>query len=440
MTPQVYWLALRKRWWLILGLAFLLASFGFVHAKTTTPMYRSTASSYATLSQAGSVSELVQGSTYTQNLMQSIALLATTPKVLDPVIWDLDLDISAATLAKSITATVPLNSFIIEIRATDPDPQRAAEIADSVATELAVTFQQLSPSTPDGSATVRLEKVTPATIPMYAYAPNTRLEVMIWGASGGILGVILALVWALTDTRVRREEDIESAAKIPVLAAIPRERRQLRGGTSQLQVSEAFRRFRANLAFLDAGRHTNAIVVTSPSAGEGKTTSAINLAGALAEIHPRVLLIDCDLRKPNIAKKTGLLGDAGLTSILIGQATLEEMVQPWDGLDVLTSGPTPPNPAQLVESEAMTQLIKEARETYDYVVIDSPPLLPVIDAAMLAQRVGGAVVIARAGRTTRQQLAQAAHSLRTLDTETLGGVLVGTEQSETYYGTRKESE
>ncbi len=440
MTPQVYLLALRKRWWLILGLAFLLAGSGFVHAKTTTPMYRSTATSYATLSQAGSVSELVQGSTYTQNLMQSIALLATTPKVLDPVIWDLDLDITASTLAKSITATVPLNSFLIEIRATNPDPGKAAEIADAVATELAVTVQQLSPSTPDGAATVRLEKVSPATVPMYAYAPNTRLEVMIWGAGGGILGVIGALVWALTDTRVRRETDVEAAAKIPVLAAIPRERKPLRGGTSQPKVSEAFRRFRANLAFVDAGRHANAIVVTSPSAGEGKTTASINLAAALAEIHPRVLLIDSDLRKPTVAEKTGLLSDAGLTSVLIGQATLDEVVQPWGGVDVLTSGPTPPNPAQLVESEAMTQLIEEARETYDYVVIDSPPLLPVIDAAVLAQRVGGAVLVARAGRTTRQQLAQAAQSLRTLDTETLGGVLVGTEQSESYYGTPKASE
>lgn len=130
----------------------------------------------------------------------------------------------------------------------------------------------------------------------------------------------------------------------------------------------------------------------------------------------------------------------GLTSVLIGQATLEDVVQPWGAVEVLTSGPTPPNPAQLIESDAMTRLIEEARGTYDYVVIDSPPLLPVIDAAMLARRVGGAVLVARAGRTTRQQLAQAAHSLRTLDADTLGGILVGTEQSESYYGTSKSSE
>ncbi|MFT3945114.1 MAG: polysaccharide biosynthesis tyrosine autokinase [Ancrocorticia sp.] len=440
MTPQLYLLALRKRWWLIIGLAFVLASAGFAQAKMTTPMYRATAASYATLSQAGNVSELVQGSTYTQNLMQSFALLSTTPRVLDPVIWDLDLDMTAATLAKSITATVPLNSFIIEIQAVSVDPTQAAEIADAVATELAVTAQQLAPSTTGGAATVRLEKVAPATVPIYPFSPNTRMQVMIWGAGGGVLGVLGALVWALTDTRVRREADVEAAAKMPLLGAIPREKKPLRGGSSEPQVSEAFRRFRANLAFVDASRHANAIVITSPSAGEGKTTTSCNLAAALAEIHPRVLLIDCDLRKPTVADKTGLLADAGLTNVLIGQVGLDDVVQSWGNVDVLTSGPVPPNPAQLVESEAMTELIEEARKSYDYVVIDSPPLLPVIDAAMLAQRVGGAVIVARVGRTTRQQLSQAATSLRNLDAETLGGILVGTEQSESYYGSAKASE
>lgn len=435
MTPQAYVHALRKRWWLVVGLALLLAVGGFTNAKMTTPMYESTASSYVTLSQAGSVSELVQGSTYTQDLMQSFALLATTPTVLDPVIEDLELDITSTRLGRTLTVTVPLNSFVIEIRATSADAEEAAAVANGVAEELATAVQRLSPNTTDGGATVRLETVAPAVVPNWPYQPNTRLEVMIWGAGGVVLGVLAALVWALTDTRVRRERDIESAARIPVLASVPKDRKPTRRGTSRPAVDEAFRRVRANLAFLDANRDGNAIVITSPSAREGKTASAIALARALAEVRPRVLLIDGDLRKPTIAGRTGLLAEAGLTNILIGQATFEEMVQPSGDLDVLTSGPVPPNPAQLVEGQAMEELIGLACETYDYVVIDSPPLLPVVDASVLARRVGGALIVARAGRTTRQKLGQAVQNLRAaIDAQALAGILVGTDHAESYYG------
>lgn len=435
MTPQAYLHALRKRWWLIVGFTLLLAACGFVNAKTTTPMFASSTSSYATLSQAGSVSELVQGSAYTQNLMESFAILATTPAVLDPVIEDLELDTTPTRLANSLTATVPLNSFVIEIRATSADAEDAASVADGVATELATVVQRLAPNTADGGATVSLETVAPATVPNYPYEPNTRLEVMIWGGGGFVLGVLAALVWALADTRVRRERDIEAAARIPVLASIPKHRKSARRAVSKPEVGEAFRRVRANLAFLDADRDLNAIVITSPSAREGKTTAAIALARVLAEVQPRVLLIDCDLRKPTVAGQTGLLADAGLTNILIGQATLEDMVQPSGDLDILTSGPVPPNPSQLVEGLAMEELIRRACERYDYVVIDSPPLLPVVDASVLARRVGGALMVARAGQTTRQKLGQAAQDLRAvIDAQAVGGILVGTDQAQSYYG------
>ena len=103
---------------------------------------------------------------------------------------------------------------------------------------------------------------------------------------------------------------------------------------------------------------------------------------------------------------------------------------------VLTSGRVPPNPAQLVESTAMTELIDRARQTYDYVVLDSPPLLPVVDAAVLARSVGGAVIVVRAGRTRRAKLTQAVQALRAIDAEALGTILIGSDKSESYYGTR----
>lgn len=436
MTPQAYFTALRKRWWLIVGLAVALAAAGFGVAKTTTPMYQSTASTYVTLSAAGSVSELAQGSTYTQNLIQSFALLAKTPTVLEPVIDELGIDTSPRSMAGWITVSVPLNSYIIEIRAVSPSPHEAADVANGVADHLATAVQALSPSTEQGTASVRLETVAQAVPAMHPFAPNTRMQTIVWGVGGAALGVVLALVWALTDTRLRTEADVADATQLPVLGQAPRDRRLSSRPAAAPKSSEAFRRLRTNLTFLDAGRKTKAIVVTSPAPGEGKSVSAAALAIALSEVHARVLLIDADLRKPTVALRMGLVAEAGLTSVLIGQASFEDVVQPWgDGaLDVLTSGPVPPNPGQLVESDAMATLLIEAEDSYDYVVVDSPPLLPVMDAAVLARLTGGALIVVRAGKTTRQSLARAVGNLTAIDADPLGVLIVGGKAHETYYG------
>lgn len=438
MTLRTYVGALRKRWWLIVGLAVLLGAVGFAYARSQTPMYRSSATSYVTLSSAGSVSELVQGSTYTQNLIQSFALLATTPAVLDPVIDDLGLDVSPTALARSVTVDVPLNSFLIRITAVSSEPAEAQAIANAVSDELSQAVQRLSPTTAEGGATVRLESVAPATVPMYPFSPNTRQEAVTWAAGGAALGALLALLLTLLDTKVRTEVEVAEVTRLPVLGLIPKDKRLARRPRLEPVASEAVRRLRTNLTFLDAGRHLNSIVVTSPSASEGKTTVAVSLATALAEVHDRVLLIDADLRRPTAAVRTGVLPDAGLTDILIGRAELEEVVQEWQdsGVYVLAAGVVPPNPSQLIEGAAMKSLLELASREFDFVVVDSPPLLPVVDAALITRRVGGAIVVANAQKTTRSSLAKAIGNLDAIDSEALGVVLVGTAAPTAYYGTQ----
>ena len=157
-------------------------------------------------------------------------------------------------------------------------------------------------------------------------------------------------------------------------------------------------------------------MVTSSLPGEGKTSTASNIALALRTTGERTLLVDADLRRPQLAGLFGLEGSVGLTSVLLGRIDLREAVQKHSasGLEVLTSGSLPPNPAELLQSHAMEQLLKEARGEYDVIVIDSPPLLPVTDAALIAAQADGAVLVVRQGRTTRDQLT---HSL-----DRLGGV------------------
>lgn len=179
--------------------------------------------------------------------------------------------------------------------------------------------------------------------------------------------------------------------------------------------------------------------MTSSVPGEGKSTVAANLALTLAEAGSRVALVDADLRRPSVADYLGLEGAAGLTTVLIGQATLDDVVQPWGALAVLTSGQIPPNPSEMVGSRAMTWVLDELAERYDVVVIDTPPLLPVTDAAILARLTDGALVVAGANGLHRHQLTEALGSLERVGARVLGLVVNRVPdmlpEAYSYYGT-----
>ena len=185
---------------------------------------------------------------------------------------------------------------------------------------------------------------------------------------------------------------------------------------------EAFRILRTNLQFVDVDHGIKVIVVTSSVPGEGKTSTASNAALALQTAGRKTLLVDGDLRRPRLAELFGLEASVGLTSILMGRIGLEEAVQMHaaSGLDVLTSGTVPPNPAELLQSLSMQQLIEKVRTAYDAIVIDAPPLLPVTDAALLAIKADGALIVVRQGKTTRDQFRHSLERLTAVGARPLG--------------------
>jgi capsular exopolysaccharide synthesis family protein len=189
--------------------------------------------------------------------------------------------------------------------------------------------------------------------------------------------------------------------------------------------AEAFRQLRTNLQFVDVANHPRSIVLTSSIPGEGKSTTTANLAITLAAAGARIALIEADLRRPKVSEYMGLEGGVGLTTVLIGQAVLEDVLQPWgDGrLHVLPSGQVPPNPSELLGSQAMDDLLRKLEADFDMVLIDAPPLLPVTDAAVLSRLAGGAVVLIGSGRTNRDQLARSFDNLRAVDARVLGVIL-----------------
>ena len=249
--------------------------------------------------------------------------------------------------------------------------------------------------------------------------------------AGLVLGVGFAFVRERMDDRIHGRAQLEASVGAPVLAVVPqvpgwRKRAQTKLVTTSASGSpaaEAYRSLRTNLQFISRDGTVRVISVTSPHAGEGKTTTVANIATTLALTGKRVMALSADLRKPRLHRFFGLSNDEGLSSVLAGQAQLAEVARRVEGLDslrIVTSGPVPPNPAELLSSDAMESLLTQLRSMADYVVIDTPPVLVVSDAMIVAPRVDGVVVVVDADTTTG---GAASHTIDQL--EQVGGNVIG---------------
>lgn len=441
MELSDYLAALRKRWLTIVALCILGALAALAYASLSTPKYQATSSVFVSSNQGATTGELVQGSTYTQNLVASFTQLATKPVVLNPVIEELNLTLSSTQLESDVTAETPLNTVLIDITAVSGSPVEAASIANAVAETLAEVVTDMSPTTQDGRPTITMETVATAQAPTFPFEPNTRLLVAAGALGGLVLGVIVALARQLLDTRIHNAEDVARLTALPVLGSIPRTRGSDPGAIvvrsdPHGNVAETFRLLATNLEFLNPDKSLRSVVVSSPLPGEGKSTTAINLALAAAERNHRVLLIDADLRRPSIADYCNIEGGVGLTTVLSSRASLASVIEPWESIDILPCGVVPPNPNQLLNSDTMAHLMKELMDIYDFIVLDSPPILLVADALPLARMTDGAVIVTRQHRTRRGQLSKTLQSLEGVGSEALGVILTGGKAAsrKAYYG------
>lgn len=195
-------------------------------------------------------------------------------------------------------------------------------------------------------------------------------------------------------------------------------------------VVESYKKIRTNLQFLLMPTPHKIVSISSPIQAEGKSTTSVNTAIAFSQLGSKVLLIDADLRKPTIYKKMRISNSKGLSSVLVGFSTLEETVShinPY--LDVLVSGPTPPNPSELLGSENMSRLLKTLEEQYDYIFIDTPPVNIVSDALVLAPKTSGIVLVIKSGSTNHEQLKKAFSSIEFTGVHLLGVILNGTKET-----------
>jgi len=429
MTRNPYLALFRHFWYVVVAGALIGALAGWGVSQLATRMYTSTTSMYFSLSAGVSGNDINQGSTYTQNQMLSFAQLATSPVVLQPVIDSLDLSVEPGTLAKQISVTTPQNTVVLQLDVTDTSPKQATDIANAVAASLRTEVEDIAPKNAQGNGTVTTRVIEPAVEPAGPSAPNERLNILL----GLIVGILAAagalLLWEALSTRVDSEEKALAVTGAPSLGTIRRRRGAAQGlamvGDTRSPSAEDFRQLRANLEFVAVDVEAPVFVITSSVQGEGKSTVATNLAIALSEGDKRVLLIDADLRRPAVAQYTGMVPDTGLSTILAGRISLEDAVQPWgDGaLTVLTAGRIPPNPSELLSSRAMAALIADARERFDVIVIDTPPLGAVADAASLVSVADGTVVVVDRTTVRRSQLTHTVDAIRRAGGSVAGVVL-----------------
>nr|WP_276609786.1 polysaccharide biosynthesis tyrosine autokinase [Arthrobacter silviterrae] len=433
----------RQHWMGVVALTLIgiLCSAGWIF--TQTPTYSSNSVGYVSIPGGDNMGSALAGDNLAKSKATSYASFASSRPVADAVISSLKLDVKPDALLKQITVTSAKDTPQIKITATADSAQEAQSLANAWVVALADQVKVLESTTPvkgqpaAADSIIKVVALGDAPLPTFPTSPNKKLSLILGALAGLIIGVAYALVRNHLDRRIRSIEMVERVIGTSVVGTIPVDDR-LRNGQHVVEngqinhansegyaLSEALRELRTNLHYMNVDNPPRVIVITSSIPSEGKSTIAANLAVTIAATGEKVILIDGDLRRPVVSEFFGLAGGGGLTDILSGQATLDDVLQvygPVPALAVLGAGRIPPNPSELLGSQSMKRLL-DALAKEAVVLIDAPPLLPVTDAAILARATDGALVVAGAGKTTIDELEKAVSTLSKVNAPLLGAVL-----------------
>lgn len=393
--------------------------------------YTATAQTMATYNASDggeSIAQQSTGGSYISNQITSYPTLATTSKVLKPVIDDLGLDETVTDLAGQVTVTNPTNTAFVNIAVVDGDPKQAADIANSVAESLKNVIE--SDLYSGDKSPVKLSIVQKAQVPTSKSSPKTALYLAVGVVLGIIVGVFAALIKDLLNTKVEETSDVRGIVRASSLGSVPMDaslddKRPVLVSQPNGAIAEEFRRIHTNIDFLQTDRTEGVgqlLVITSAQPSEGKTTMAINTAVALAEDGAKVLLIDADLRHPSVAHHLGIEGAAGLAHVLSGQMGPKDVVQSYwkPNLHILPGGKRPANAGVLLGSETMKLMVEQALTQYDYVIIDTAPLTVSNDGAVFGRWAKGLLLVVSRNVCEKKSLQEASAALATAQVPVLG--------------------
>lgn len=414
-----------------------------------TPQYESAAMFYVN-NNAFSVGDasfsLSSGDLSTsRNLVESYIVILNTRETIKDVIDYAGVSRSYEEVTKMIAAGAVNETEIFEVVVTSPDPVEAEQIASAIAYILPKRISSIIEGT---SAKVADAAVVPVKPSSPSYTNNTII--------GFLLGFVLAVggivLDEIFDVSIREDEDITQTCRHPILASVPDMQSQGKGGheysydrkkkgaaqprktalmgsNMSFAASEAYKLLRTKLQFSFAGDNSCRVIgLSSALSGEGKSLTSINLAYSLSQLDKKVILIDCDMRRPTLAEKLNIRKKPGLSSHLTGQCGLEELVQycgiPGDeqAFHVIAAGQNPPNPVELLSSGKMTAALEALRQHYDYVILDLPPVGEVTDAMAVAKVLDGMLLVVRQNYCNRIALGDAVQQFDFIGTKMLGVV------------------
>lgn len=463
--------AVWHRIWLIVLAAVLCAvgtvlfTFYFVD-----PEYESSAMFYVNNNalSVGDASFSIESGDITaaKSLVDSYIVILNTPTTLKDVIDFADVKRDYSELQKMITAEAVNETEIFQVVVTSEDPKEAEKIASAISHILPKRINNIIEGT---SARI----VDSAVVPTRPSSPNYTQNTLIGFFVGFVLMMIVVILQEAFDVTIRSEEDMQQVCKHPVLAAVPdmgapskgsyyyygygSKRRSagtskktaaghsaapvLFGGNISFAASEAYKLLRTKLqfSFVDESK-SRVIGFSSALSGEGKSLSAVNLAYTLSQLDKKVILIDCDMRRPTLADKLSIKKLPGISGYLTGQHTLEEMVQNCNlkneesAFEVIAAGQNPPNPIELLSSDRMTNFLKNLREKYDYIILDLPPVGEVSDAMAVAKETDGMLLVVRQNYCDRLVLKDAVRQFDFIDAKILGIVYNCTTENNGRYG------
>jgi capsular exopolysaccharide synthesis family protein len=429
------YLAVLRRRFVVLIVCLIAGSAGAaLQVHHTTKEYAATATYFVSLpaSTSGDVNVQQNAISVISSFMKSFQQLASKRSTADAVAESLGID--PGLVAGHLASSVEDGTFYVDVTAIDTDPSQARVLADAAATTIVAEIPKIQGVSKNPAGAYITDRAQLPTVPFQPTPRNTYTLGILLGLVGGI--ALIALLEAL-DRSVRHVEQLTALAGKPLLGLIPRRKG---AAANRLLVTDAdaepYRALRTAVSFLNPDDPPVTILITSPMPGDGKTTTAANLAKALADAGEKVLLLDADLRRARLSRSFGLPRELGITSVITREVTLEGALLTAEVLDVLPAGRVPPNPSELLGSQSMRAILEAVRERYDVVIIDAPPVLAVTDAVVLAPLVDATVLVVQHGKTRRAALSESVRRLAAVGSPTVGVVLNYVPRAEAgdYYG------
>lgn len=461
--------ALLHKLWMIVAVSLLCAAIAFLGTLyLITPQYQSSAMFYVNNSafSVGDASFSISSGDITaaKDLVESYIVILKSKDTLNEVADYAGSDLTATDLKDMISASAVNSTEIFRVVVTSDNPKEAKALAEAIVNILPKKISGIIEGT---SAKIVETPVVPAKPSSPSYPKNTILGFLL-GLVGSVAYVVLKLLF---DVTIRSEETITRLTEYPILAAVPNmaspgkgkyyasdrkskgsgtptvvtdSRETLMGADMGFAASEAYKLLRTKLQFsFTDDKASHVIGLSSSMTGEGKSLTAVNLAYSLSQLNKRVILLDCDMRRPTLAEKLGIRKKPGLSSCLTGQANLRDLIQSCgihgaeESFHVIAAGQNPPNPIELLSSHRMEQILEALKGSYDYVVLDLPPVGEVSDALAVANLVDGMLVVVRQDYCSSPALTNCINQLDFIKSKILGIVYNCVDDSHGGYGYKK---